>query len=183
MARLIEKYKEEVVPKLMEKFSLKNKLEVPKLEKIVINMGVGRAKENKKFLEDAMKHLATLSCQKPSMTRARKDIAGFKLRKGDPVGCKVTLRDKMAYEFMDRLISVVLPRIKDFRGLSAKSFDGRGCYTLGISELTVFPEINIDDIEFVQGMDITFVTTANTDEESYELLKAFGMPFVKPSQN
>ena len=117
MVRLIEKYKEEIVPKLMEKFSFKNRLEVPKLEKIVINMGVGRAKENKKLLEDAMKHLATLSCQKPSMTRARKDIAGFKLRKGDPVGCKVTLRSRMAYEFMDRLISIVLPRIKDFRGL------------------------------------------------------------------
>ncbi len=177
MARLIEKYKEEIVPKLMEKFSFKNKLEVPKLEKIVINMGVGRARENKKFLEDAMKHLAIISCQKPSLTRARKDIAGFKLRKGDPVGCKVTLRDKMAYEFMDRLISVVLPRIKDFRGLSTKSFDGRGCYTLGISELAVFPEINIDDIEFVQGMDITFVVSVKSDEQSREMLRLFGMPF------
>ena len=177
MARLIEKYKEEIVPKLMEKFSLKNKMEVPRLEKIVINMGVGRAKENKKLLEDAMKHLAVLSCQKPSMTRARKDIAGFKLRKGDPVGCKVTLRDKMAYEFMDRLISIVLPRIKDFRGLSTKSFDGRGCYTLGLSELAVFPEIDIDDIEFVQGMDITFVVSEKSDEQSREMLKLFGMPF------
>ncbi|GAX62270.1 50S ribosomal protein L5 [Candidatus Scalindua japonica] len=177
MARLIEKYKEEIVPKLMEKYSLKNKLEVPKLEKIVINMGVGRAKENKKLLQDAMKHLAILSCQKPCMTRARKDIAGFKLRKGDPVGCKVTLRDVMAYEFMDRLISIVLPRIKDFRGLSAKSFDGRGCYTLGISELAVFPEIDIDDIEFVQGMDITFVVSVKSDEQSREMLRLFGMPF------
>jgi len=177
MVRLIEKYKEEIVPQLMEKFSFKNKMEVPKLEKIVINMGVGRAKENKKLLEDAMKHLATLSCQKPSMTRARKDIAGFKLRKGDPVGCKVTLRDRMAYEFMDRLISIVLPRIKDFRGLSAKSFDGRGCYTLGISELAVFPEIDIDDIEYVQGMDITFVVSVKSDEQSREMLRLFGMPF------
>ena len=177
MVRLIEKYKDEIVPQLMEKFSFKNKMEVPKLEKIVINMGVGRAKENKKFLEDAMKHLATLSCQKPSMTRARKDIAGFKLRKGDPVGCKVTLRDRMAYEFMDRLISIVLPRIKDFRGLSAKSFDGRGCYTMGISELAVFPEIDIDDIEFVQGMDITFVVSVKSDEQSREMLRLFGMPF------
>ncbi len=177
MARLIEKYKKEIVPKLMEEFSLKNKMEVPRLEKIVINMGVGRAKENKKLLEDAMRHLAVLSCQKPSMTRARKDIAGFKLRKGDPVGCKVTLRDKMAYEFMDRLISIVLPRIKDFRGLSAKSFDGRGCYTLGISELAVFPEINADDIEFVQGMDITFVVSVKSDEQSREMLRLFGMPF------
>ncbi len=177
MVRLIEKYKEEIVPQLMEKFSFKNKMEVPKLEKIVINMGVGRAKENKKLLEDAMKHLSTLSCQKPAMTRARKDIAGFKLRKGDPVGCKVTLRDRMAYEFMDRLISIVLPRIKDFRGLSAKSFDGRGCYTLGISELAVFPEIDIDDIEFVQGMDITFVISVKSDEQSREMLRLFGMPF------
>lgn len=177
MVRLIEKYKEEIVPKLMEKFSFKNMLEVPKLEKIVINMGVGRAKENKKLLVDAMKHLATLSCQKPSMTRARKDIAGFKLRKGDPVGCKVTLRGRMAYEFMDRLISIVLPRIKDFRGLSAKSFDGRGGYTLGISELAVFPEIDLDDIEFVQGMDITFVVSVKSDEQSREMLRLFGMPF------
>lgn len=177
MARLIEKYKEEIVPKLMEKFSFKNKLEVPRLEKIVINMGVGRAKENKKLLEGAMKHLAILACQKPSMTKARKDIAGFKLRKGDPVGCKVTLRDKMAYEFMDRLISIVLPRIKDFRGLSSKSFDGRGCYTLGISELAVFPEINVDDIEFAQGMDITFVVSVKSDEQSREMLRLFGMPF------
>jgi large subunit ribosomal protein L5 len=177
MVRLIEKYKEEIIPKLMETFNLKNKLEVPKLEKIVINMGVGRAKENKKLLEDAMKHLAVLSCQKPSMTKARKDIAGFKLRKGDPVGCKVTLRNRRAYEFMDRLISIVLPRIKDFRGLSAKSFDGRGCYTLGINELAVFPEIDIDDIEFVQGMDITFVVSVKSDNQSREMLRLFGMPF------
>ncbi|MHC4269464.1 MAG: 50S ribosomal protein L5 [Planctomycetota bacterium] len=177
MARLIEKYKEDIVPSLMERFSIKNKLEVPRLEKIVINMGVGRAKENKKFLEDAIKHLAVISCQKPSITRARKDIAGFKLRKGDPVGCKVTLRDKMAYEFMDRLISIVLPRIKDFRGLSAKSFDGRGCYSMGITELAVFPEINIDDIEFAQGMDITFVVSVKSDEQSREMLRLFGMPF------
>ncbi len=177
MARLIEKYKEEIVPSLMEKFSIKSKLEVPRLVKIVINMGVGRAKENKKLLEDATKHLAIISCQKPSITRARKDIAGFKLRKGDPVGCKVTLRDKNAFEFMDRLISIVLPRIKDFRGLSAKSFDGRGCYSMGISELAVFPEINIDSIEFVQGMDITFVASVKSDEQSREMLRLFGMPF------
>lgn len=177
MARLIEKYRKEIIPSLMERYSIKNKLEVPRLVKIVINMGVGRAKENKKLLEDAMKHLAVVSCQKPSITRAKKDIAGFKLRKGDPVGCKVTLRDKKAYEFMDRLISIVLPRIKDFRGLSAKSFDGRGCYTMGISELAVFPEINIDDIEFAQGMDITFVVSVKSDEQSREMLRLFGMPF------
>ena len=177
MARLLDKYQDEIVSKLMEKFHFKNKLEVPKLVKIVINMGVGRAKENKKILEDAMKHLAVIACQKPKITRARKDIAGFKLRKGDAVGCKVTLRDKRAYEFMDRLICIVLPRIKDFRGLPPGSFDGRGCYTMGIGELAVFPDISIDDIEFVQGMDITFVVSTKSDEQSYEMLKLFGMPF------
>ncbi len=177
MARLLDKYQEEIVSKLMEKFHFKNKLEVPKLVKIVINMGLGRAKENKKILEDAMKHLAVIACQKPRITRARKDIAGFKLRKGDAVGCKVTLRDKRAYEFMDCLISIVLPRIKDFRGLPPGSFDGRGGYTMGIGELAVFPEISIDDIEFVQGMDITFVVSTKSDEQSYEMLKLFGMPF------
>jgi large subunit ribosomal protein L5 len=177
MTRLLDKYQEEIVSKLMEKFHFKNKLEVPKLIKIVINMGVGRAKENKKILEDAMKHLAVIACQKPRITRARKDIAGFKLRKGDAVGCKVTLRNKRAYEFMDRLISIVLPRIKDFRGLPPGSFDGRGGYTMGIGELAVFPEISIDDIEFVQGMDITFVVSTKSDEQSYEMLKLFGMPF------
>jgi len=177
MARLLDKYQDEIVSKLMEKFHFKNKLEVPKLVKIVINMGLGRAKENKKILEDAMKHLAVIACQKPKLTKARKDIAGFKLRKGDAVGCKVTLRDKRAYEFMDRLISIVLPRIKDFRGLPPESFDGRGGYTMGISELAVFPEISIDDIEFAQGMDITFVVSTKSDEQSYEMLKLFGMPF------
>ena len=177
MARLLDKYQDEIVSKLMEKFHFKNKLEVPKLVKIVINMGLGRAKENKKILEDAMKHLAVIACQKPRITRARKDIAGFKLRKGDAVGCMVTLRDKRAYEFMDRLISIVLPRIKDFRGLPPGSFDGRGGYTMGIGELAVFPDISIDDIEFVQGMDITFVASTKSDEESYEMLKLFGMPF------
>ena len=177
MARLLDKYQDEIVSKLMEKFHFKNKLEVPKLVKIVINMGLGRAKENKKILEDAMKHLAVIACQKPKLTKARKDIAGFKLRKGDAVGCKVTLRDKRAYEFMDRLISIVLPRIKDFRGLPPGSFDGRGGYTMGIGELAVFPDISIDDIEFVQGMDITFVISTKSDEQSYEMLKLFGMPF------
>ncbi len=177
MVRLLEKYKEQIVPTLMERFHYKNKLEVPKLVKIVINMGVGRARENKKILDDAMKHLAIVSGQKPAITKARKDIAGFKLRKGDPVGCKVTLRDKMAYEFLDRLISIVLPRIKDFRGLPVESFDGRGNYTIGINELAVFPEINIDSVEFEQGMDITFVISVKSNEQSYELLKLFGMPF------
>lgn len=177
MARLLDRYKEQIVPTLMERFHFKNKLEVPKPVKIVINMGMGRAKENKKILDEGMMHLATITGQKPALTKARKDIAGFKLRRGDPVGCKVTLRGKRAYEFMDRLISVVLPRIKDFHGLSTESFDGRGNYTLGIRELAVFPEINIDDIEFVQGMDITFVISSKSDTQSCELLKLFGMPF------
>ncbi|ODS33792.1 MAG: 50S ribosomal protein L5 [Candidatus Scalindua rubra] len=177
MVRLLEKYKKQIVPTLMERFHYKNELEVPKLVKIVINMGVGRARENKKILDDAMKHLAIVSGQKPAITKARKNIAGFKLRKGDPVGCKVTLRDKMAYEFLDRLISIVLPRIKDFRGLPVESFDGRGNYTIGINELAVFPEINIDSVEFEQGMDITFVISVKSNEQSYELLKLFGMPF------
>src|SRR3989338_1165973 len=177
MARLLDKYNKEIVPMLMEEFQFKNRLEVPKLVKIVINMGVGRAKENKKILEDAVRHLSVVACQKPKITKARKDIAGFKLRKGDAVGCKVTLLNKKAYEFMDRLISIVLPRIKDFRGLPSGSFDGRGGYTMGISELAVFPEINIDDIEFVQGMDITFVVSTKSDEQSYGMLKLFGMPF------
>ncbi len=177
MARLLYKYKEEIVQELMEKFHYKNRLEVPKLVKVVINMGIGNAREEKKRLDDAMKHLATISGQRPAITKARKAIAGFKIRKGDTVGCKVTLRSKMAYEFLDRLISIVIPRIRDFRGLSAKSFDGRGNYTMGINELAEFPEINIDDIEFAQGMDITFVISTKSDEQSYELLKLFGMPF------
>lgn len=177
MARLLDKYKETIVPELMGKFGYGNKLEVPRLTKVVINMGVGRAKENKKMFEDAIKHLATISGQKPAITRARKDIAGFKIRKGDPVGCRVTLRRKRAYEFLDRLISIVLPRIKDFRGLSPKSFDGRGNYTLGIDELLVFPEIDLDDVEFVQGMDITLAMSGKKDEQSSEFLKLLGMPF------
>ena len=177
MARLLEKYKEQIVPGMMERFNYGNKLEVPKLIKIVVNMGIGRARENKKVLDDGVKHLATISGQQPAITKARKSVAGFKLRKGDPIGCKVTLRGKMAYEFLDRLISIVLPRIKDFRGLPTEAFDGRGNYTLGISELAVFPEINIDDIEFVQGMDITVVLSGKSNEQSCESLRLFGVPF------
>lgn len=177
MARLLDKYKEQIIPEMMGKFNYRNKLEVPKLIKIVINMGLGKARENKKILEDATKHLATISGQRPTITKARKAIAGFKTRKGDPIGCKVTLRGKRAYEFLDRLISIVLPRIKDFRGLPTEAFDGRGNYTLGISELAVFPEINIDDIEFVQGMDITIVLSGKSNEQSCESLRLFGMPF------
>ena len=177
MARLLEKYKEQIVPGMMERFNYRNKLEVPKLLKIVVNMGIGRARENKKVLEDGVKHLATISGQQPAITKARKSVAGFKLRKGDPIGCKVTLRGKMAYEFLDRLISIVLPRIKDFRGLSTKAFDGRGNYTLGINELAVFPEINIDNVEFAHGMDITIVMSGKSNEQSCESLRLFGMPF------
>jgi large subunit ribosomal protein L5 len=177
MARLLEKYKDQIVPEMMERFNYRNKLEVPKLIKIVINIGMGKARENKKALDDGVKHLATISGQQPAITKARKSIAGFKVRKGDPIGCKVTLRGKRAYEFLDRLISIVLPRIKDFRGLPKKAFDGRGNYTLGIGELAVFPEINIDKIEYVQGMDITIVMSGKSNEQSYESLRLFGIPF------
>ncbi|GJQ57501.1 MAG: 50S ribosomal protein L5 [Candidatus Scalindua sp. AMX11] len=177
MARLLEKYKDEYIKELMERFQYKNHLEVPKLLKIVINMGLGKAKEEKKRIDDAVKHLATITGQKPAITKARKAVAGFKIRKGDIVGCKVTLRGKRAYEFLDRLVSVVLPRIKDFRGVSSRSFDGNGNYTLGISELSEFPEIDIDDVLYSQGMDITLVVSGKKDVQSYELLKLFGMPF------
>jgi large subunit ribosomal protein L5 len=176
MVRLIEKYQKDVVPELIKKFRYKNKLSVPKMQKIVVNMGIGKAVENKKLIDDAVKHLSTITCQKPLVTKAKKAISGFKLRQGQAIGCKVTLRGKRMYEFLDRLISIVLPRIRDFRGLSPKSFDGRGNYTLGITEQAVFPEINIDTVEAVQGMDVTFVISGNSDEQSRELLKLIGMP-------
>nr|AKQ02216.1 50S ribosomal protein L5, large subunit ribosomal protein L5 [uncultured planctomycete Rifle_16ft_4_minimus_36480] len=150
---------------------------MPKLQKIVVNMGVGRAVDNKKLIEEATKHLAIVTGQKPLVTVAKKAIAGFKLRKGQAIGCKVTLRGKRMFEFLDRLISIVLPRIRDFRGISQKSFDGRGNYTLGLTEQIVFPEISIDSVEFVQGMDITIVISGNSNEQSCELLKLLGMPF------
>ena len=177
MARLLKRYKEEFVQELITREQYKNSYEVPKLLKIVVNMGLGKAKEEKKRIDDAVKHLATITGQKPAVTKARKAVAGFKVRKGDLVGCKVTLRGKRAYEFLDRLISIVLPRIKDFRGVSSRSFDGRGNYTLGINELSEFPEINLDEVVYSQGMDITLVVSAKTDAQSYELLKLFGMPF------
>ncbi|MGQ3685051.1 MAG: 50S ribosomal protein L5 [Candidatus Loosdrechtia sp.] len=176
MSRLLEKYQKEVVPQLMNKFHYENVLSVPRLEKVVVNMGLGKAVENKKIIEEAVKHLSIITAQKPLVTKSKKAISGFKLRKDIPIGCKVTLRRKMMYEFLDRLISIVLPRIKDFRGLSPKSFDGRGNYTLGLSELSVFPELNIDTIEAVQGMDITLVITGNSNDQSRELLKLLGMP-------
>lgn len=177
MARLLEKYQQQVVSQLTEKFHYKNKFSVPKIQKIVVNMGIGRAVENKRIVEESMQHLSVITGQKPVVTTAKKAISGFKLRKGQPVGCKVTLRGRRMYEFLDRLISVVLPRIKDFRGLPSKAFDGRGNYTLGLTEQATFPEISIDRVEFVQGMDITFTITGNSDEQSYELLKLLGIPF------
>lgn len=177
MTRLLEKYKQQIVPQLIEKFRYKNKLSVPRITKIVVNMGVGRAAENKKLIEEATKHLTVVTGQKPLVTKAKKAISGFKLRQGQAIGCKVTLRGKRMFEFLDRLISIVLPRIRDFRGLSIKSFDGRGNYTIGLTEQIVFPEINIEAVEFVQGMDITLVVTGNSNEQSQELLKLLGMPF------
>ena len=177
MARLLEKYQKEVVQQLIKKFNYKNKLSLPKLQKIVVNMGVGRAVDNKKLIEEATKHLTIVTGQKPLVTVAKKAIAGFKLRKGQAIGCKVTLRGKRMFEFLDRLISIVLPRIRDFRGISPRAFDGRGNYTLGLTEQIVFPEITIESVEFVQGMDITIVISGNSNEQSCELLKLLGMPF------
>ncbi|MBO8169400.1 MAG: 50S ribosomal protein L5 [Thermoanaerobacteraceae bacterium] len=177
MARLKEKYFNEVQPLLKEKFGYKNVMEIPKLEKIVINMGVGEATQNPKALDGAVEDLALITGQKPIITRAKKSIAAFKLREGMPIGCKVTLRGDRMYEFADRLINVALPRVRDFNGVPPKSFDGRGNYTLGIKEQLIFPEIDYDKVDKVRGMDVVFVTTAKTDEEARELLRALGMPF------
>jgi large subunit ribosomal protein L5 len=177
--RLKKLYHEVIVPEMMKKFGYKSVMQVPRLVKIVINMGVGQATQDPKLLEMAMKELAKITGQQPVIRRARKSISNFKLRAGMAIGCKVTLRRERMYEFLDRLINAAIPRIRDFRGLSDKSFDGRGNYTLGIKEHIIFPEINVDEVERIFGMDITIVTTAKTDEEAYELLKLFGMPFVK----
>lgn len=179
MARLRDLYKEQVVPALIEKFGYKNIMEVPKLEKIVINMGLGDAKDNAKALEVAVKELGIIAGQKPVTTRAKKSVSNFKVREGMPIGAKVTLRGNIMYEFADKLMNISLPRVRDFRGVSAKAFDGRGNYSLGIKEQLIFPEIEYDKVEKVRGMDIIFVTTAKTDEESRELLKLMGMPFTK----
>lgn len=178
-SRLEEKYIKEVAPALMEKFEYKNVMEIPKLVKIVINMGVGDARENPKGLEKAVEELEVISGQKPVITRARKSVANFKLREGMPIGTKVTLRNDKMFYFMDKLVSVSLPRVRDFRGVSANSFDGRGNYALGIKEQLIFPEIEYDKVDKVRGMDIIFVTTAKTDEEARELIKLLGMPFSK----
>ncbi|MFC3885304.1 50S ribosomal protein L5 [Bacillus songklensis] len=179
MNRLKEKYVKEITPALMSKFNYKSVMEVPKIEKIVVNMGIGDAVQNAKALDVAVEELATVTGQKPIVTRAKKSIAGFRLREGMPIGAKVTLRGERMYEFFDKLISVSLPRVRDFRGVSKKSFDGRGNYTLGIKEQIIFPEIDYDKVTKVRGMDIVIVTTAKTDEEARELLTQFGMPFQK----
>jgi len=177
--RLKEKYENEVVKSLMEKFGYKNVMEIPKLEKIVINMGVGEAKDNQKTLESAVSDMTLISGQKPILTRAKKSIANFKLRENMPIGCKVTLRKEKMFEFADKLMNIALPRVRDFRGISSKSFDGRGNYALGIKEQLIFPEIEYDKIDKVRGMDIIFVTSAKTDEEARELLRLLGMPFAQ----
>ncbi|EOR22028.1 50S ribosomal protein L5 [Cytobacillus oceanisediminis] len=179
MNRLKEKFVKETTPALMSKFNYKSVMEVPKLEKIVVNMGVGDAVANAKALDVAVEELAQITGQKPLITRAKKSIAGFRLREGMPIGAKVTLRGERMYQFLDKLVSVSLPRVRDFRGVSKKSFDGRGNYTLGVKEQLIFPEIDYDKVNKVRGMDIVIVTTAKTDEEARELLTQFGMPFQK----
>ncbi|XJZ27450.1 50S ribosomal protein L5 [Bacillota bacterium Lsc_1132] len=179
MNRLKERLVKEISPALMSKFSYKSVMQVPKIEKIVVNMGVGDAVANAKALDNAVEELATITGQKPVITRAKKSIAGFRLREGMPIGAKVTLRGERMYEFLDKLISVSLPRVRDFRGVSKKAFDGRGNYTLGVKEQLIFPEIDYDKVSKVRGMDIVIVTTANTDEEARELLTQIGMPFQK----
>jgi len=179
MTRFKEKYQNDVAKALMEKFGYKSVMEIPKIEKVVINMGLGDGKDNPKVIKAAVDELATISGQAPIITKAKKSVANFKVREGMSVGAKVTLRGERMYEFIDRFITVALPRVRDFRGVNANSFDGRGNYTLGIKEQLIFPEINIDKVETVRGMDISFVTTAKTDEEARELLKLMGMPFTK----
>ncbi|MGL4740835.1 MAG: 50S ribosomal protein L5 [Sarcina sp.] len=179
MPRLQERYEKEVVQAMIEKFGYKNVMEVPKLEKIVINMGVGEAKDNAKVLETAVADLTLIAGQKPILTRAKKSVANFKIRENMPLGCKVTLRKIKMYDFAEKLMTIALPRVRDFRGVSSKSFDGRGNYSMGIKEQIIFPEIEYDKIDKVRGMDIIFVTTAKTDEEARELLRFLGMPFAQ----
>ena len=179
MSRLKDLYKDEIVEAMIKKFGYKNVMEVPKLDKIVINMGVGEAKENAKVLDSAVKDLEIITGQKAVLTRAKNSVANFKIREGMPIGCKTTLRGEKMYDFMDRLVNLALPRVRDFRGVSADSFDGRGNYALGVKEQLIFPEIEYDKVEKVRGMDVIVVTTAKTDEEARELLRLFGMPFAK----
>ncbi|MEA4926699.1 50S ribosomal protein L5 [bioreactor metagenome] len=177
MARLLEQYKQEITPKLIDKFGYKNIMQVPKLEKIIVNVGVGEAIQNPKALDGAVNDLKVITGQKPIITKAKKSIAGFKLREGMPIGCKVTLRGERMYDFLNRLINIVLPRVRDFRGISPQAFDGRGNYSLGIKEQTIFPEIEYDKIDKIRGLEVIIVTSAKTDEEARELLKSMGMPF------
>lgn len=179
LPRLREKYEREVVPMLMEKFGIKNRMAVPRLQKVGINMGLRKEKESKEFLNEVLAHLSVLSGQKPVITKARQSIAGFKVRQGDKVGLKVTLRRDRMWEFLDRMIALALPRVRDFRGLSRKAFDGRGNYTLGIGEQTVFPEVTADSVNHSQGMDVSIVTTAGDDAKAEALLLALGMPFQR----
>ena len=178
MARLKEQYQSEMVDALIKKFGYKNIMEVPKLDKIVINMGVGEAKDNAKVLDSAVRDLELITGQKAVTTKAKKSVANFKIREGMPIGCKVTLRGEKMYEFVDRLFNVALPRVRDFRGINGNSFDGRGNYAFGLKEQIIFPEIDFDKVDAIRGMDICFVTTAKTDEEAKELLKALGAPFA-----
>ena len=179
MSRLRDKYNSEIKDAMVNKFGYKNVMQIPKLDKIVVNMGVGEAKENAKILDSAVKDLETITGQKAVITRAKKSVANFKLREGMPIGCKVTLRGERMYEFADRLINLALPRVRDFRGVNGDAFDGRGNYALGIKEQIIFPEIEYDKVDKVRGMDIIFVTTAKTDEEARELLRLFGMPYSR----
>jgi len=179
VSRLKDQYKNEIVDAMIKKFGYKNIMEVPKLDKIVVNMGVGEAKENAKVLDAAIKDMETITGQKAVVTKAKKSIANFKLREGVSIGCKVTLRGEKMYEFLDRLVNLALPRVRDFRGVNPNAFDGRGNYALGIKEQLIFPEIEYDKIDKVRGMDVIFVTTAKTDEEARELLTLFNMPFAK----
>ena len=179
MNRLMERYQNDVVKSLVEKFNYSSSMQAPKVEKIVLNIGVGDAVSNSKLLDEAVNKLPLITGQKPVITRAKKSIAGFKLREGAPIGCKVTLRGERMYEFLDKLVNISLPRVRDFRGVSNNSFDGRGNYTLGIKEQLIFPEINFDKVNKLRGMDIVFVTTAKSDEEGRELLAQLGMPFKK----
>src|SRR5213080_947309 len=177
MARLMDRYQKEIVGKLSEKFGRKNRLSLPKLQKIVVNMGVGKALQDKNRLEQSAEQLAQITGQRAQIRKARVAVSGFRLREGNEIGCRVTLRGRRMYEFLDRLISIALPRIRDFRGVNPKSFDGHGNYSMGLTEQQVFPEIDPDKINFVQGMDVTFVTSTTNDDEARELLRGFGMPF------
>jgi large subunit ribosomal protein L5 len=177
MARLLERYQKEIVPQLKQRLGRDNLLSLPRLQKIVVNMGVGKALQDKSRMEQAADQLSQITGQKAQIRKAKKAVSGFRLREGNEIGCRVTLRGRRMYEFLDRLISIALPRIRDFRGVNPRSFDGHGNYSLGLSEQSVFPEIDPDKVTFVQGMDVTFVTSTNNDDEARELLRSFGMPF------